>query len=211
MEAVARPPSAQEEEEEEEEETPSSYLFSPSRQLWRGLPSSCECLPTSETTSSVVSRVRRRMGLLVPSSCPLCCWLLQFRVELCFSPGLWGEGGHIYLDMSSTRAGWRSTPLFRGGARHVTVLCSSSGSSSSLLCARGKSPCLWDSPVAAHLVSLHARRCAMTGAGVDSECRILWKFRSCRSSKFFNIPVVAQMLFLWSCRPWKFSSCWWTW
>ena len=27
---------------------------------------------------------------------------------------------------------------------------------------------------------------------VDSECRILWKFRSCRSSKFFNIPVVEQ-------------------
>ena len=30
---------------------------------------------------------------------------------------------------------------------------------------------------------------------VDSECRMLWEFRSCRSSKFFNIPVVAQRLF----------------
>ena len=36
----------------------------PSRKLWRRLPSSCACLPTSGTTSSVVSRVRRRMGLL---------------------------------------------------------------------------------------------------------------------------------------------------
>ena len=29
---------------------------------------------------------------------------------------------------------------------------------------------------------------------VDSECRTLWKFRSCRSSKSFNFPVVAQRL-----------------
>ena len=39
--------------------------FRPSRELWRRLPSSCACLPTSGTTSSVLSRVRRRVGLLV--------------------------------------------------------------------------------------------------------------------------------------------------
>ena len=31
----------------------------PSRQIWRRLPSSCACLPTNGTTSSMVSRVRR--------------------------------------------------------------------------------------------------------------------------------------------------------
>ena len=67
-------------------------------------------MPTSGTTSSVVSRVRRRMGLLVPVFLPTACWQLastaqrQFRIVLC-SPGLWGEGGYIYLDMSELTCG----------------------------------------------------------------------------------------------------------
>ena len=82
----------------------------PSRQLWRRLPSSCTCLPTSGTTS-VVSRVRRRVGLLVPGFLPPVSGLLastaqrQFRIGCCFPPGLLGEGGHNYLDMSEHTCG----------------------------------------------------------------------------------------------------------
>ena len=81
----------------------------PSRQLRRRLPCTCPCLPTSGTTSSVVSRVRRRVGLLV--FLPAVCGLLastaqrQFRIGLCFSPGLWSAGGCIYLDMSEHTRG----------------------------------------------------------------------------------------------------------
>ena len=75
-------------------------------------------------------------------------------------------------------------------------------SSSSLLWRKGNPYGLRDSPVAVHFVvdvpvvqlqpvsQVVDDRC-----WVDSECRILWKFRSCRSSKFFNIRAVAQRLF----------------
>ena len=42
----------------------------PSRQLRRRPPFPCTCLPTSRTTSSAVSRVRRRVGLLLPVFLP---------------------------------------------------------------------------------------------------------------------------------------------
>ena len=80
----------------------------PSRQVRRRLPSTCTCLPTSGTTSSGVSRVRRCVGLLVPVFLSTVCGQLastaqcQFRIGLCFSPGLGGEGGYIYLDMSES-------------------------------------------------------------------------------------------------------------
>ena len=80
-------------------------------QLRRRLPFTCTCLPTFGTTSSIVSRVRRRVGLLVPVFPPTVCGLLastaqrEFRSGLSFSPGLWSEGGHIYLDMSDHTCG----------------------------------------------------------------------------------------------------------
>ena len=69
----------------------------PSRQLRRRLPFTCTCSPTSGTTSSAVSRVRRR---------PLASTAQrQFRTGYCFPPGLLGEGGCIYLDMPEHTCG----------------------------------------------------------------------------------------------------------
>ena len=62
-------------------------------------------------TSSVVSRVRWCVDLLVPVFLPTVCGLLastaqrQFRSGLYFSPGLLCEGCYMYLDMSEHKCG----------------------------------------------------------------------------------------------------------
>ena len=180
----ARPPLAQEEEKEEEEEAPSSYLF-----------------------SAFAAALDFFCG--VTSSYPLCVgyWLLKHSANSVLDCAFLLVFGVKVATFIWTPAGVRRH-CSPGGTQHVTVLCSSSGRRLPCCGAEANPHGLTDSPVAAHLVvdvpvvqlqpvsqavacpSVCNDRCR-----VDSECRILWKFRSCRSLKFFNIPVVAQRPF----------------
>ena len=202
---------AEEEEEEEEEEACSSYLSSAFRGSsggdYRLRVRFCRLL------ERLLLWCHEFFGVWVfwcRSSYPLCASTAQpqFRVGLSFSRGLWGEYGYIYLDMSEHTCGGVRRHCSRGGTRHVTVLCSSSGHRLPCFSAEANPHGFRDSPVAVHLVvdvpvvqlqpvsqvvdmPVGVQRQVPGGFGVQNTVEV----PHCRSSKFFNILVVAQSLF----------------